>query len=227
MISQEPLRFLFIGNSATYVHEIPQTLARLAGEVGHNIETAQITPGGYELAMHADLSTEHGKMVFKEIAKGYDAVFLQDNGNCISSEAKSGACAVASARLINAIRQSGAKPYFYVRPPYGKDCAGFPSLEQCKKFDLLFSKIAEQNGDISCVYANRAFAHAIKTLDYNLWGDDNAHTSKHGAFLIVCAFFATLFRSSSTCLSPENIDSADALALAQAADEAVFDKLIP
>ena len=28
------MKILFIGNSATFVHEIPQTLARLAGELG-------------------------------------------------------------------------------------------------------------------------------------------------------------------------------------------------
>ena len=39
------MKALFIGNSATYVHDIPGTLRRLAGEAGYPMETAQIALG--------------------------------------------------------------------------------------------------------------------------------------------------------------------------------------
>ena len=86
------MKLLFIGNSATYVHEIPRTLARLCSEQGLDVTTMQLTPGGYKLSQHADETTEHGQKVLAEIAKGYDIVFLQDNGNCISSQEKRKAC---------------------------------------------------------------------------------------------------------------------------------------
>jgi hypothetical protein len=98
------MKFLFIGNSATYVHEIPQTFQRLAKKCGFSFEVEQITPSGCELAKHADTSTELGKRVFAEIAKGYDAVFLQENGSCMSSDEKRAACFDASRRLISAVR---------------------------------------------------------------------------------------------------------------------------
>ena len=59
------MKFLFIGNSATYVNEIPQSLKKLAEAAGFYFETAQITPGGYTLRQHADTSTEHGKKAEK------------------------------------------------------------------------------------------------------------------------------------------------------------------
>ena len=68
------MKILFLGNSATYVHEIPQTLAKLAKKLGHEVEIGQITPGGCELAKHADIMCEHGRFVNDEINKGYDIV---------------------------------------------------------------------------------------------------------------------------------------------------------
>ena len=177
-------KFLFIGNSATYVNEIPETLARLAGEVGFDIEVTRITPGGYELRQHADRSTEHGARVFAALSAEYDAVFLQDNGNCITSDERRAACRDACRTLARAAQASGAKVYIYVRPPYGKQLAELSSFEQCREFDALFTDIAREIG-AECVFVNRAFAHAIKEGGLELWGDDNAHTSRIGGYLAV------------------------------------------
>ena len=220
------MKLLFIGNSATYVHDIPGTLRHLSSAAGYPIETAQITPGGYELAQHADVSTAHGQRVLNEIGKGYDIVFLQDNGNCVSCDQKRERCRDASRRLAGAVKASGARPYFYVRPPYGKEASGRDALAQCAAFDELFTQLAEEN-DITCVYANRAFSYAIENLNYSLWGDDHAHTSLYGAYLIVCVFFATLFHVSATALETvEGISPDDARVLQQAADKTVFDACI-
>lgn len=217
------MKFLFIGNSATYVHEIPQTFQRLAKKCGFEFEVAQITPGGCELARHADMSTEHGQRVFSEIAKGYDVVFIQENGSCISNDVKRSACFDACKRLIAAIRESGAEPFIYVRPPCFNDYYGYPTLEQCLRFDEIFNAIAEENGGVECVYVNRAFAYAAKNLNYDLWGDDRMHTSLFGAHLIVCTFFAKLFGISATQIGSDTIDSVDARALAEVADKVVFE----
>jgi len=220
------MKLLFIGNSATYVNDVPQTLKNLAGALGYDLEVNKLTPGGCELAMHADKSTAHGQKVFAEIAKGYDIVFLQENGNCMSSDEKRAACEDASKRLIDAIRESGAEPWIYVRPPCLRDYYGYKTIEQCVRFDEIFGKIAEDNGSVKCVYVNRAFAYAAKHLDYNLWGEDNAHTNPLGAYLIVCTFFATLFGESATRLPKGELDEADAKVLASVADKVVFDKVI-
>ena len=158
------MNLLFIGNSATYVNEIPQTLSRLAGERGYNIETSQLTPGGYTLARHADLTTDHGQTVINEIKKGFDAVILQDNSICIKDEAHREATEQACEKLCKAVHESGSKLYFYVRPPTGKVNYGYTSLQQCEKLDTLFTHLSEKYGG-ECIYVNRAFAEAIKTTD--------------------------------------------------------------
>lgn len=220
------MKVLFIGNSATYVHEIPQTLERLASNAGFDLECKMLAKGGFELFQHADATTEHGQKVLTEIAQGFDIVFLQDNGNCITTEEKRQNTKSACKTLVDAIRKSNALPYFYIRPPYGKDLAGLNSFEQCIRFDELFEEIAIRL-EIKSAYANRAFAYAIRNLDYPLWGPDHAHTSPHGAYLIVCVLFATLFGRSATLLGPSDLPTADALALQKVADRIALDGMIP
>ena len=216
------MNLLFIGNSATYVHEIPQTLAKLCAEQGYNVTTSQLTPGGYMLSQHADETTEHGQKVLAEIAKGYDIVFLQDNGNCIATKEKATACHLACDKLINAIRAHGARPMLYVRPPYGKPLADHSPLAQCQKLDALFSDIAGRHG-VDCVFVNRAFAQAIQNTEIELWGPDHAHTSPAGAYLAVCTFYATLFGRSATELDTNGLPPDEARVLQSIADRVAQD----
>lgn len=220
------MKILFLGNSATYVHEIPQTLQRLSAKVGYAIEIGQLTPGGFELAQHADAGTEHGQRVLREIQQNYDIVVLQDNGNCISGDPKRTACIEACRSLAQSIAESGAKLYFYVRPPYGKDNAGDSPLAQCRKFDELFGEIAAEQHAV-CVYVNRAFAYAMEHLEFDLWGSDHAHTSKHGAYLAVCVFFAALFGVTATQLEADGLPPEDARILQETADKIVLDGIVP
>lgn len=48
------LRVLFIGNSYTYVNDLPNVFARLAKSGGHRVEAAMAAEGGWTLANHAD-----------------------------------------------------------------------------------------------------------------------------------------------------------------------------
>ena len=118
--AERALKLLFIGNSATYVHDLPQTLCRLATEAGYPMVSVSVVKGGYELAQHADSSTEHGQTVLSQIARGYDIVFLQDNGSCVTSDQKSEAARLACDALHHAIKSAGGKTYMYVRPPYAE-----------------------------------------------------------------------------------------------------------
>lgn len=209
------MRFLFIGNSATYVHDIPETLARLATDAGFPTESVRIVKGGWCLSQHA----ADGSRALAEIGNGYDLVVLQDNGNCVSSDEKSSACINACEVLSSKAIESGAKVAYYVRPPYGYEAFGRTPVEQCRAFDELFTEIARKNGAI-CAYVNRAFEYAIENTDIRLWGDDNGHTSEAGAYLAVCVHFAAIFGKSATILDENGIENAKVLQ--EIADKIVF-----
>ena len=165
--------------------------------------------------------------MFAEIAKGYDAVFIQENGNSLITDAERAKSLKAIEKIGKAVHESGAKFYFYVRPPYGKVLGGYNNFNQCKVFDDHFTPAAEEY-DASCVYVNRAFAYAIKNCGGNLWGSDNAHTNTRGGYLAVCTFYATLFGKSATELDILfNLPEAEAKALQQAADKIALEGVIP
>jgi len=206
------MKILFIGNSATYVHDIPEALARLSNDAGYTLEAHSITRGGYMLSQYSE---EQG--VFDEIKKGYDIVVLQDNGNCVSSDEMREKCRIACKKLINAIKETGASAFFYVRPPYGYSSFGLTPLEQCNEFDKLFGSIAKNEGAAN-IFVNRSFAEAMKTTSLKLWGSDNAHTSEQGAYLAVCTMFATIFKTSSKQLGDNGIEKTEAEIIKEISD---------
>ncbi len=215
-------KLLFIGNSATYVNDIPANLAALCAKKGITITQKQIVPGGRTLEQHADDAS-----LYTEIAKGYDAVFIQENGTMLTNDAGRQKSLAAIEKIGKAVHESGAKFYFYVRPPYGKNLDGYVNFDQCKIFDEHFTPAAEEF-DASCVYVNRAFAYAIKNCYANLWGSDNAHTNIRGAYLAVCTFYATLFGKSATELDiAYGLPEAEAKELQKAADKIALEGVIP
>lgn len=226
-MNKRAIRVLFVGNSATYVNDLPRMLQRLACEAGYYADVNMVVKSGAWMTAHADASTDHGKAVLAEIAKGYDIVFLQENSSCISSEENKAKTENAAKILNDAIREAGSLTYFYVRPPTGKDLAGYNSYTQCVEYDKLFEKLADEIGATNA-YVNRAFAYSIvNNPEINLWGADNAHTGPCGAYLAVCVFFATVFDTSSAVLGSNGLPDNVAHALQTAADAAVFNSFVP
>ena len=211
-----PKRILFIGNSATYVNDIPGTLSRLAKKAGYELECESVVKGGAMLSTHANPETALGASALEAIKKGFDTVILQDNGNCISTEERRAASARACKSLASAVKETGAQVAIYFRPPYGYDNCGYDPIAQCEEFDRHFGEIAESIGAIS-IHVNRAFAYAIKNTDVRLWGPDNGHTSEQGAYLAVCVFFAALFGTSPSVLDYNGLPEAEAKALQEIA----------
>ena len=172
------MRVLFIGNSATYMHDMPAAFARLSGA-----ETDQLVKGGCVLSRYADeLGIRAGEM----IRGGYDLVFLQDNGNCISSPEMRDKCISACRKLDRLIRESGARTAIYIRPPYGYTAHGHTHDEQITAFMELFTGIAAELG---CDFAPAAAAYGYMAEHHpeiNLYHTDNAHTSPAGALLVAC-----------------------------------------
>lgn len=222
-----PKRLLFIGNSATYVNDIPGTLSRLAQEAGYSIECDSITQGGACLTTFADPSTELGSNVLNTVKNGYDLVFLQDNGNCIESPETRLPSSSACKTLADEITNSGAEVGLCFRPPYGYEKWGYEPFEQCEQFDEHFLAISDTIHSSVNVFVNRAFALASEETIFNLWGDDNAHTSPYGAYLAVCVFFATLFDTSSAALEANGLPAEDARILQSIADRVALEGTFP
>jgi len=56
------MRVLFLGNSYTYVNDLPSTFAQLARSAGRPVEVAMVANGGETLTQHAASSESLGEI---------------------------------------------------------------------------------------------------------------------------------------------------------------------
>lgn len=75
------MKILFIGNSYTYYHDMPERIfAPMAQEAGLDVSVQAVTRGGYKLIWFADPENEEGKRLRSVIeGRHYDWVILQDH----------------------------------------------------------------------------------------------------------------------------------------------------
>lgn len=74
-------KILFIGNSYTYYHDMPERIfAHMAKERGYDFDVQAVTHGGYKLEWYADPENEEGKRL-RAVVEGrhFDCIVLQDH----------------------------------------------------------------------------------------------------------------------------------------------------
>ena len=74
-------KILFIGNSYTYYHDMPERIfAPMAKEKGFDLDVQAVTHGGYKLEWFADPENEEGKRL-RSVVEGrhFDCIVLQDH----------------------------------------------------------------------------------------------------------------------------------------------------
>ena len=86
----DPIKFLFVGNSATYYFNVPDKLLFIAESAGVEIDVTYCCIGSAYLSQFADANDEaRGKLLRSKIAeKDYDYIVLQDNSNCDYEDTK-------------------------------------------------------------------------------------------------------------------------------------------
>lgn len=108
----KPVRVLFVGNSLTYVNNLPAMFVALAKSTGKPVEAGMLVRGGHTLSKHLASG-----VLTPELLRSVDAVVLQERGGDLlcadySAEA-SGSCERsrdAYTQLAKRIRAAGAKP---------------------------------------------------------------------------------------------------------------------
>src|SRR5260370_117750 len=104
-------RVLFIGNSYTTVNDLPSVFANLARSGGHRVETGTAAVDGWSLADHAASSVTATTLA----SKNWDIVVLQEQSQIPSVEQfRQDQMYPAARRLIGSIRNTGARPLFYL-----------------------------------------------------------------------------------------------------------------
>ncbi len=197
--NEEPINILFIGNSHTYVNDMPETIfAPICEAAGYNVNVKRITCGGYYLYQHSNINNDYGAQVHAAIKSGdYDIVVIQEQSSNPGINRPSFNTSVR--RLVTMIRESGATPYLYCTWGHRDGSATLTNngwTTETMTYDVVagYTAIGEELG-VTVSYAGWAYYdvftnHADKI---DLYNKDNYHPSKSGSYLAALTHFATIF----------------------------------
>lgn len=203
-------KVLFIGNSYTYVNDLPTLFKNLSESGGKVVYTEMQAPGGYSLENH--LNTPE---TIDAIAKGiWKYVVLQEQSQIPVIEFWRNNSMYPSAKKLDSIIKfynPNAKTVFYMtwgRKNGGQQCIDNYCSVDFKNFYHMQDSLKSSYRTISNILAallspaGEGWRMAkLKVPTVNLWDTDESHPTLDGSFLTACVFYATIFEQNPTGLT--------------------------
>lgn len=193
-------RVLFIGNSLTYMNDLPTTFAKLARSGGHQVEVGMAAQGGWALADHVRAP---GTLNALDSTK-WDFVILQEQSVIPSfQQSRTQEMYPAARELVRKIRDRGATPIFFVtwarRDGWPENGMTYQSMQA--EIDTGYAGIAlELNAPVAPV--GSAWFYAVGGYpELSLWQEDGNHPAEQGTYLSACVFYAVIFHESPSGLT--------------------------
>ena len=232
--AQESKNVLFLGNSYTYVNDMPQLLVDVATSVGDVVVKDQNTPGGYTLEGHSI-----NNISLDKIRQGaWDYVILQEQSQRPSLQesyveefvypyakrlndtiVKYNACAETSFYMTWG-RENGDASNCGIWPPV---CT-YEGMDDLLKERYLFMA-SENNAIVSPVGAVWRYMRD-NNLGIDLYSGDGSHPSLAGSYTAAIAFYTVLFKKDPTLITfNSTLASDDATIIKAAVKLIVFDNL--
>jgi hypothetical protein len=201
--ADDSLRVLFVGNSHTYVNDLPGLFAGLSGAGGRPVRTDASTFGGYSLEDHTKTQATLDKIA----QDSWSYVVLQEQSIIPTIDYwRYNSMYPASRRLDSLIKLQGAKTACYMTWgwKYGGQHSYGDSLspdfrdyfEMQESVRTAYEGIADELS-ATLVPVGMAFARArlIDSL-VDLWQVDSCHATLEGTYLGACVFYAVLYQAS-------------------------------
>ena len=228
-------RALFLGNSYTYVNNLPQMVEDAASSTGDILLFDSNTPGSYTLQGHSTNVTSLAK-----IAVGnWDYVVLQEQSQLPSfpdSQVQTDVFPYAHIldSLINADNQC-AETVFYMtwgrKNGDASNCASWPPVCTYSGMDSLlnlrYRMIADSNNAVvSPVGAVWKYIRENFPL-IDLYQTDESHPTVAGTYAAACCFYTSFFRKDpSLIIFNSSLSNSDAANIRAAAKLVVYDSLL-
>jgi hypothetical protein len=227
-------RVLFIGNSYTYVNNLPQMIADMAATTNDTLIFDSSTPGGHSLKAHLTNSNTINKIK----AGNWDYVVLQDQSqrpsfpySFVQAEVLPYARGLDS--LINH-HNPCAETVFYMtwgrKNGDASNCTFFSPLCTYQGMDSLLNLRYQMMAD-----SNEALVSPVGAVwnyirnnhpSIELYSPDESHPSIAGTYAAACAFYSTFFRKNPALVSfTSTLPSVEANIIRLAAKAVVFDSL--
>ena len=226
---------LFVGNSYTYVNDLPNLLKQIALSFGDTLLYESSTPGGSSFSAHSTNTQTLSKINQQQ----WDYVVLQAQSQepSLSPGYVNANVLPAAQILIDAIESNSLciEPLFFMTwgrkfgdasncVPYPPVCTylGMQERLRTRYLDMAFTHNA------SCSPVGMAWKKSIaQNPSLELYSPDESHPSIYGSYLAACTFYATIFKKSAVGSTywPNAIDSATAYSLQQIGSSTVLDSL--
>ena len=194
-------RVLFIGNSYTYVNDLPCVFTQLACSGGHLVETGMLAPGGWTLAEHVNDSSTQTELA----AKQWDYVVLQEQSIVPALEQSRIQYMYPAARtLVRMIRDDGAEPMFFMTWGHRDGVTDFGINDYAimqKQLATGYLTIADELGVPVAPVGSAWEQVRQQSPAIDLWQSDGSHPTVDGTYLAACVFYAAIFNESPQGLS--------------------------
>jgi hypothetical protein len=226
-VGNKKLRVLFVGNSLTFVNDLPKLTGVLAQDRGSVLEYEMHAPGGYTFAQHA-----RDPRLLALIKKGgWDFVVLQDQ-SLVPAYPRAKTEVFPYAQKLSALVRAAnplAQIAFYqtMAKKNGdrKNLRDFPEMGTYaglqKKLNEAYLHMARENRGVLVPVGEAWQKMRSEHPSVDLY-TDGVHPSLAGSYLAACVFYSVLFEDTLAGLKPPpGIDKADARAI-QATVEALL-----
>ena len=190
------LRILFIGNSYTYVNDLPHLFAELANAGQHKVKTDMGAQGGFTLSAHLN-STQ---TLEKINSVKWDWVVLQEQSQIPSVEqVRTKAMYPAAISLVEKVRETGATPIFFETWAHrdGWKQQGLIDYESMQlEIHRGYTGIAQEL-KVSVAPVGYTWLQ-VRRQDpqLDLWQQDGSHPNQAGSYLAACVIYAAIYRQS-------------------------------
>jgi hypothetical protein len=230
----QPVKVLFIGNSYTYVNNLPQLFHDIALSKGDTVIFDSYTPGGYTLQGHSsDPNT-----ISKINSQQWDFVILQEQSQRPSFSPSQVAVDVYpyAAILDSLIHQNNpcTETVFYMTwgRKYGdaSNCAVYPPVCTYEGMQARLRESYLEMGFLNNATVAPVGAAWKNAIDLNpafdLYEPDESHPSIFGSYLAACSFYAAIFHETPQGTSfTAGLSAADAAFIQDVAALTVIDSL--
>ena len=216
-------RVLFLGNSYTFVNDLPSIFAQLAHSAGRSVEVGMIADGGETLSQHAASTEDSAKIA----AAPWSYVVLQEQSDTPAYSSANSYMYGPVQTLARLAAKAGAMPMLFMTWAHkdGEPSAGLGTYEAAQgRIEATYLELAGQLR-LPVAPVGDAWLHVhADHPEMSLWQDDGSHPTALGTYLAACVFYAAIFRASPDGLAFHGgVSDADARILQSEAGGRVLD----
>ena len=193
--SVQPLKVLFIGNSYTAWHTIPEIVAQMAHSRGKRLYYEMHAPGGRTFERH----WREGTALEKIRSKSWDYVVFQNQS--FEPLYNPEAMLAYGQLLADAVNETGAENLYFMTPAYARERDFIKKNPRFRKLfedmqarlDRGYRELAGRTSGTLCPVGPAWAQFRERSPDLPLHHSDASHPGQIGAYLTALMFYRVLF----------------------------------